>query len=341
VSQWSPSLLLLASGCIFITQADIDARQAGLNGSATDVSGDDDDILGDDDDDDLGDADLIPGDWREVSVGAWISCAIEKPYSLRCWGHYDDPDDWFPAVPDDLDFVGVSVGVEIGCAWDDSGDVRCFGAPGGDAYEPERLVMADPGMQVDGEVQCGTRECCAVSNGELVCWDDALLEPADFPSLDTTGGVESVSGWGGWCLLDNEGDIDCFGTSGVGDGEPDEAGPYDEVHRGTNGWACGVRDQDIACWNSGMSRSSMADIVAPDRSELTDLHVIGDSNLASVCGLRGGEVECFQFESQSGYDTEAPSGSWTKLSLFGNDGCVIDANGRMACFGELGSMPTP
>lgn len=325
---------LLMSGCIFITDAD---RLARPGASDTGYGLDGFTQYGDDDDDD-DEGVVVPGEWRAVSVGGWISCAIATPYDLRCWGQYDDPDDWFPEVPDDLDFVGVSVGVEIGCAWDEAGTVRCFGAAGGDPYTPERQVLEDPGIQVTGGVQCGTEVCCALSDGDLVCWNDEIQEPGDFTGLDTTTGLVAVSGWGQWCTLDAAGAVDCFSRSGTGGGQPDGTG-YDEVLVGANGWGCVVEGEDISCFNSSRSSGNLQPISAPNRSELTDLHVIGDTNYAAVCGLRGGEVECFALESQSGIGTSAPSGSWTTLSLYGNEGCVLDADGQAACWGEGAQLP--
>lgn len=328
--------LLLVASCIFITDADRLARPGGSSGDTGFALGDDDDIFGDDDDDD-DEGVAVPGEWRAVSVGGYISCAIAKPYDLRCWGQYDDPEAWFPPVPDDLDFVDVSVGLEIGCAWDADGNVRCFGAAGGDTYDPERQVMEDPGIQVDDGVQCGSQECCALSGGDLVCWNDAIMDPSDFVGLTTTTGLTQVEGWGGWCTLDGAGAVECFRTFSTGGQEPAGDG-YDELLYGTNGWGCVVEGEDISCFNSERS-GTLTEISAPDRSELTELHVIGDSNVVSVCGLRGGNVECFHPAQQSGYDTQAPEGPWTQLTLFVSEGCVLDVDGKAACWGEGAQLP--
>ncbi len=330
--------LLLGSGCIFITQADIDARRAGMNDSLpSDTTGYDDD-----DDDDA----IVPGDWLAVSVGDLVSCAIDRGYDLHCWDQYGEVDTWLPAMPDDVDdpdFVGLSMGTSIGCAWDASGETRCFGRHAGTDNNPERSVDATPGtFEV---VRCGNRSCCGIANGDVSCWD---TDPLELFQLEAhPDGVVDVAGWGdGWCVLDaTTSDVDCFTTSsGSLDNDPDwTAGPIEELHTNRYGMVCAVSEDAAGCWGptlGGATALQMLDVSPTQLDALVSKQGYANAQTPNLCGLAAGELLCYAPASQSPYAPTIPSGAWTQLSAAEGAGCVIDNADRMACFGEAGQLPT-
>jgi hypothetical protein len=336
--------MALLAGCIFITQADREARQADDDDTGVGSLGDDDDDVWGDDDDDNAPEGWVPGIWRAVSVGLEASCAIDDQFDLQCWSTNDDPSvDWFPAIPDDLDFVGVSMGLRGGCAWNADGVTRCFGSPTGSQYEPVRAYLDQPGTY--DKVTCGSGVCCGLgSDASFTCWDEAPIPDVDWNLLDThLEGVVDIAGTGDWCVIDAyEDTLDCFTRGFTGGEEPAWAqARFTSLHASWGNHVCAVaQENEVGCWLVSSSAGGGLTVMdAPPASELKDLHAYSNAQVPNICGLRAGVFQCFAPEFQSTYEPETPAGSWNKLSLGVGGGCLLDVEQRMACWGEEAHLP--
>jgi len=325
------------SGCLFITAADREERAALLagdtaEGSATPHGGDDDDDTFTDEE---APAEVVGG-WRDVSVGSDLSCAVDDVGQVSCWASFDD---WYPPIPDDLDAVGVSVGLGVGCAWDDDGETRCFGEREGSTNNPEPAIDDRPGTFDVGTVDCGVLQCCGLSGGMLVCFDDDPVSPQ--LGFDTTDGLDAVSVWGNACTLNEDGAVDCMSFVGTGGADPDD--PFDtavveELDVGDGTYACGRTDDDsVGCWDLSRTGTVETMDVAPS-VRLTDLHALDNGGVPYVCGLAGGAVTCEGTLATTAPPVSAPEGNWTHLSMHRDVGCVLDG-ADLTCWGTGDHRP--
>ncbi len=329
--------MLLPSSCVFITDADQQARADLLAQAATShtgaVSGDDDDATT------PSGPTTLPGSYLAVDVGLWATCAIDDRRQLVCWG--DDVASWWPEVPTDLDAFGISVGLAHGCAWGDTGDTRCFGPAGGSTNNPAPGIVESPTGSFD-TVSCAATSCCGLDDGSLSCWgtEEGITPSQGYapasPPID-------VSLWGPGCVLDDNDGIDCFSFNTGGE-DPDP--PYDtdsdwvEVNDG--GWACARRANAtvFGCWNTGASSGFIQLLDVPGTVDLIDPVALDNGGQPYVCGLVGGEVACYGVIGFGEAPApEAPAGNWAQLSMHGDVGCVIDAAGAMSCWGEGSARP--
>jgi len=346
-----PWVVLLGSGCVFITADDRQERAellAGVgdsgDGAPTTLLGDDDDDdgYGDDDDDDDDDGPAgVAGAWRTVAVGGWVSCAADTVGDLSCWST-DEVGDWYPPMPKGLDVRGVAAGLDVACAWDDTGDTRCFGQPRGTDNNPEAAILERPGTFDVGSVSCGASTCCGLQGGALSCWDaDGMVTPTS--GLDEATARRAVSVWGGGCTLGDDDALDCFSftsTGGTDPGAPFDGSDIDAVDVGEGGYACArAVDDSVGCWNVSGSSSFVETMDVPAGTELADLHALDNGGTPYVCGLAGGAVACY---GVAGFGdppaSGAPSGNWTALSMRGDVGCVL-AGDELSCWGTGDHRP--
>ena len=336
--------LLIALGLIALPLAgcpadDDDDSSVGDDDDATGddddaTSGDDDDVVGDDDDD----TEAVAGDWRDVSVGVWVSCAVDTVGDLSCWST-DTVADWYPPVPTDLDFVGVSAGLDIACAWNSEGDTRCFGQPQGTENNPAPGILEQPGIFDPGTVRCGAAQCCGVAGSDLSCWDaSGSVSPS---GLDAATGLQAVALWGPGCTLGLDGSVDCFTFSSTGG--PDPGAPIDDLavetlDVGDGGYACARSGEVVGCWDVLEGSGTVESMDVPAGVTLTDLQSQDNGGVPYVCGLAGGAVACYGTAAFAAPTVSAPSGNWTHLSMRGGVGCVL-AGQSLSCWGTGEQRP--
>jgi alpha-tubulin suppressor-like RCC1 family protein len=193
------------------------------------------------------------GDWRDVSNGAYHTCAIKSTGSLWCWG-----DNAYGPVGDGtgidrlvptqvgtaMDWAVVSAGSLHTCGVRTDGSLWCWGENTfgqlGDGTWTERLAPVRVGTGTDWvSVEAGSLHTCGVrTDGSLWCWGDNIFlqggAPDDVNEVNSPVQVGTDTDWrsvvGGShrnCATRVEGTLWCwggdeFGGVGVGNEPPDD-----------------------------------------------------------------------------------------------------------------------
>jgi alpha-tubulin suppressor-like RCC1 family protein len=233
-----------------------------------------------------------PGTYKEVSAGAFHTCAINTDDELVCWGAgspmQGGDTDSFPnygqSIPPSGKFRGLSAGDMHACAIKlDTGEVACWGAgragasdepfvPGGTFCNPPNSISpVDPEYACDQaippagrfeQVSSGTSHTCALdSGGAITCWGNGRSPPPQ-PACESYG-------------------FDC--SQGV----PPSGVEFVRVFSGAY-TTCGLTADYVAhCW--GWNFWNMATPPEDDRfSQITE------GGFSHTCGIRaGGQLVCW------------------------------------------------
>lgn len=220
-------------------------------------------------------------DWRQVSVGQRLKCAITTEGSLRCWGRLLERWDLDAESTDEpieidsrTDWAQVDCGGRHCCGLRDDDSLWCWGESDVLGLENPKSLQPEPIGDDDGwqTVSVGSRHACASREDEtLWCWGEALygqLGLGDTTDRSEPVKLETPGQWADFsagkhhnCGLDESGTMWCWGKNtrgqlGAGREIPSEkvrvAGDrrFKGVSAGQN-HACAVADdRTLWCWGS-------------------------------------------------------------------------------------------
>lgn len=178
------------------------------------------------------DVEAIPPPHQHLSLGTWLSCAIDDD-RLRCWGVNHNgqvgdgsrEDRWLPTeVALSVETRAVAAGQWHACALDDTGQVWCWGRIGNMSLTP---LPAPMGIGDAIALASGPASACAVHrDGGVSCWGSTwerrggtclmtgTSEPLRVPG---TGRAVAVAvGNGHQCLIRANGTLHCWGCNAHG-----------------------------------------------------------------------------------------------------------------------------
>ena len=145
-----------------------------------------------------GQASPPPGIFKQVSSGAFLSCAISVDSKVKCWGQ-------IVGTPAHRGFRQVSAGKSHACGLTASGRVECWGR--NDHGESDA-----PRHQYD-QVSCGNSNTCGLRlDGSVDCWGkfyglgNAIVPKDKFKQI-SVGPKHKV------CGITKLGDVKCWGSS--------------------------------------------------------------------------------------------------------------------------------
>ncbi|MFU8802307.1 MAG: hypothetical protein ACNA8W_00720 [Bradymonadaceae bacterium] len=182
---------------------------------------------------------------RQISVGDAGACVIQEDSTVLCWG------DAF-VTAEVGGFQHISVGAEHACGLRTNGTISCWGT---DSFSTGK-ANAPPGTFVN--VSAGDEHSCGIrDNGEIECWGTGLLDgllAASFPPSPVQGQefvrLSGGLGYTNSCVLDQLGNIDCWGNLGFAPAGtfPTTDTRYVYVSVGFDFTCALTVDDDIHCW---------------------------------------------------------------------------------------------
>lgn len=310
----------------------------------------------------------VSGNPGDILAGGSHFCAFTHERTVVCWG---DDTVGQASPPLDVPFSSFDIGAEHGCGVTLDGGIRCWGADTfGQATPPEPV----PGARFLDVATRGQSSCGLLSaggnTGSVVCWGEETDLPSDHGLADD--GYTTIATSGAWtCALDTEGIPSCWYSqprNGIPNMEPYREEPLVALVGGAvlcgvtdNGaWPCwaapfgyapsgqqpGYNDASVVsvggssfcligragtvqCWGYGRSGSGL---LAPSPNPAT-----GFVNVAlgvNGCGIReSGGVDCWLGDAEADV-VVPPFGSDVVLV---DESCLLLANGRLTCVGELSS----
>lgn len=228
----------------------------------------------------------IKANWREISAGAYSTCAVRIDHSLWCWGagfagqlgNGGTVNVYRPKPVGSLAvWAQVSFGGAQACAVRTDGTLWCWGnnsdgqlglgSTGGIVLVPTQVGTATDWIQVaaGGLRTCGTR-----ATGTLWCWGaagDRISNPQPFVPTPTRVGIESdwgqvSAGGNDSCALHADPTLWCWGDDDYGQlGIGSTSGRLSPVRVGTGPiWrqvsvgglaTCAIRtDHTLWCWGN-------------------------------------------------------------------------------------------
>jgi hypothetical protein len=258
------------------------------------------------DDTDPDDAHLELCPLVDITVGRDAHCAVSSSGRLLCFG-----DAWNVDLAPDGGFMSASAGNRHACAVDVEGGLTCWGA---NTDVLDGLVgAAGPFVQVsvDRNHTCATRE-----DGAVTCWGDGInyTVSADAPYTEVEAGTHHA------CALRTDGLVDCFGSCSD-QGECDEPDAVFSSVVAGDGFSCGVLEATGRgrCWG-GRGDAAVGSF------ELALMSAFGDTS----CALTNwGGILCWEGEEVLFEDLG--DGSYVKLDVGEDEGCMIDDEGEPVC----------
>jgi alpha-tubulin suppressor-like RCC1 family protein len=237
--------------------------------------------------------------WKDFDLGERHTCAIDSDDNLHCWGAGETIDNCQPTQ-----------------------------AP------PQHCGQADPPAGSFSDVECSSRECCALDlAGEITCWGN---DHNGLLSTIPAGTFESIYNFitSNSCAMDSDGALTCWGHNHAGQTEP-PAETFVSLDVGANN-GCGLDSSGaIHCW--GYDYHSVND--APTDPGYTDVGVgaqtacaIDSDGLLERWGVPTGDSD--------GPDTQLtdmPSGTFDSIWSNAQTHCAQDSDGDITCWGENNS----
>ncbi len=131
------------------------------------------------------------------------------------------------------------------------------------------------------------------------------------------------------CALEKTGEAVCWGALKDREDLQIPDGPFMDLDVG-RGFACAIAEETGEVSWLGIYRSSFP--VSGGSS------VDVEAGRSYVCGLREDRsLECWNWREDEGRITSPPSsGDFEKLSVTGAQGCAIDSDGQIQCWGYIG-----
>ena len=257
--------------------------------------------------------------YSAVSAGGAHTCAIRTSGAIACWGYNNSGQ----ASPPAGTFTAVSTGIRHSCGLRESGAIECWGDnDDGQSSAPPGSYSA---VSAGGSHSCGLR-----TNGAIECWG----ANDDGQSSAPPGSYSAVSAgiWHTCAIRTNDGEIECWGSSGIG---IPPAGSFRAVSV-AGGHNCGLRTNGaIECW--GLDYAGQTDAPAGRFTTIS-------AGFWRACAIReSGALECWGWDY--GGQTDAPAGSFTAISagpaitvpnVAGSDThtCAIRTSGALECWGS-------
>ncbi len=202
--------------------------------------------------DDQRDANLPPPGLqvRDVDVGVFGGCGIERSGDVTCWGWNANGQ----ASPPAGVFRHVATGLNHGCGVRDDGTLACWG------YEADGQTNAPAGTYLTVDV--GERHSCAIAgDGRLRCWGLDSEEQSTPPTADARYVALAVGAFHA-CAIRAEGTLACWGRNDHGQAVP-PAGRFVSVAAG-GAHSCAVRDDGTrACWGDNGAGQAPSLSLAP------------------------------------------------------------------------------
>jgi alpha-tubulin suppressor-like RCC1 family protein len=299
---------------------------------------------------------------KQLTSGAWHTCALALDDTVYCWGagsdptEYENTQDYHQSVPPSGTFLDISAADLHTCGVRTSGDVICWGSNNyGQAETPD-------GEFVD--VEAGSYHDCALdADGNAVCWGTGTAENTPESEVDFDQAVppdqtfeKLAAGDRHTCGLTTTGGVLCWGLGSEDSGFPEgkfdfnqampPSGTYQDLAAGYF-HTCALDDAgEVTCWGLG---------VDPDLDETDEAARDFDQGVAPggpfesiaaaafhTCGVRpDGSIDCWGAGDQEGaegtpYDHKQavpPSGSFISVSPGNFHGCALREDQTFECWG--------
>jgi hypothetical protein len=227
---------------------------------------------------------------------------------------------------------------------------------------PRAICAGLPGSASCQQVSAGSRQACALTDGNVRCWG-----PGSQGAVSFAGGgrpVQISAGDDHGCALTDDGQVQCWGGNRYGQLGTGQQGPDQPtaVRAAALGDAmtslsagvqatCGIaRDRSLRCWgwNSfnalGTGTHQNGAVLVPERppafgAELLDFHISRAPDSAMSCALAGRTVQCYGrgtgFERKETGPAEGLV-SPVQIALGYGHACALEADGRLLCWGWNG-----
>ena len=313
-------------------------------------------------DEDLGLAEAPPQTFAAIA-GSWfqaLACGLQIDGTVACWGssygqHVDEPAGPFTAVSlASGNTCGIRTDETVVC-WGDDRSSGILSSPSGTFASLDAGSQHSCGVRTDGMAVCwgnneygqsdapsgkfssvsaGYRHSCGVRvNGSAICWGDdshgKLDPPRDFSAAEAEFTSISVTNTHACGLLTDLTIICRDKDRGWGEFYAPK-GAFAALSLDGEGYgSCGLRtDGTVVCWNSAATFLTVEGSFAA---------VAGN---ADGCGVRtDGTVACWTIAYSGELDGEldAPSGSFTTVSVGARHSCGVRTDGAVVCWGAANS----
>jgi alpha-tubulin suppressor-like RCC1 family protein len=219
------------------------------------------------------------GEFSQVSMGSYHSCALGLDGTITCFGAGMSDQNCVnhecgQAIAPSGTFTEVSAGDQHTCAVATDSTIVCWGAGKTDsACTIDQCGQANPPAGAFAKVAAGYHHSCALAlDGTVKCWGDPteVVEPEGvFTDL--------VSGGFGDCGIREDGSLQCWGPSGILALPAPPPGAFGSAALSIH-WGCGIQKPsgNLLCWGQDMG----ANLNAPDGSFLQ--LAVGDAHGCAV-----------------------------------------------------------
>lgn len=187
---------------------------------------------------------------RDVDVGQFGGCGIERSGDVTCWGWNANDQ----ASPPTGAFRRVATGLNHSCGVRDDGTLACWG------YGADGQIAAPAGTYLTVDV--GERHSCAIAgDARLYCWG-LDSEGQSTPPADDARYVALAVGTFHACAIRGDGALACWGRNDHGQAVP-PAGRFVSVAAG-GAHTCAVREDGArACWGDNGAGQAPSLSLAP------------------------------------------------------------------------------
>ena len=247
----------------------------------------------------LVDAD-IPMPVKQISAGAYHTCALHSDGTVSCWGMDSDGQSTPPAA---TVFSQITANNNFTCGLKLDGTAKCWGSnaygqgtvPSGHFTQLAAGSAHVCAVRTDGKVSCwglntsgqclpptgtftqvaaGSAHTCGIlTAGTVACWGGNTFNQTVVPS----GSFSPLTAYGYHsCAIRGDGSVACWGSNTYKESKP-PAGTFVQV--GAGYWhSCGVRsDGTVACWGDDSYGQS-----TPAAGAFTQV----TAGMYHTCGLR-------------------------------------------------------
>jgi alpha-tubulin suppressor-like RCC1 family protein len=194
---------------------------------------------------------------------------------------------------------------------------------------------ASPGGAFVSLAALGNTTCGIKRDGQVDCWGNVTTSGAE-PVPSTLHAISIDLGVSDQCVVDEAGDVTCWGAGLLGEQPP---GPFQQVGVGLR-FACGLRgDESIVCWVDPTQNSEPA-VTNPPAGNFVQLVVginhscaLASDGTATCWGL-GGEGQVNDGTNGAWGQAIAPAGvKFARLAVGQLTSCGILESGDVQCWG--------